>query len=567
MKALRKPAEDLGQFTLARPITAEAIVAAVREILAVQWATPVEERVRIAIVVGRRRGLRLFRLWHMGSDGLQVLHRAAEEGLAKAAEATSYPDVLQIEIGLDPAPVTPAALSTLGRAQTGRKGLALLEDGRIVAVGGGSEMIAANRTFERALVQILELHRLPADSVATGRIKLGLFESLQMLAHLTDKPRIDVLWRGNRVVEAAAVNGDGVRDLAEKMILWMHNQVDAGGRIVYRYFPSSGRESDADNSIRQAMATVCLNRIALRSGSAKDRELADRNLAHLLQKSYRAQGDLGYIVEEDKAKLGAAALAALAIIENPGGARYREPLQGLSNTVDSLWRDTGEFHTFLLPAERNDNHNFYPGEALLFWAVRLAQAGGGDITRFLRSFEYYRGWHRTHRNPAFVPWHSQAYYTALPYVGAAASIFRDFIFEMNDWLLGMQQWDTAPEPDLKGRFYNPRHPEYGPPHASSTGVYLEGLIDAFDLARREGDATRASRYRLAILRGLRSLMQLQFRDEIDMYYVAKRERVLGGIRTETYDNSIRVDNVQHGLMAILKILERMDPEELRLVPQ
>jgi hypothetical protein len=346
----------------------------------------------------------------------------------------------------------------------------------------------------------------------------------------------------------------------------MHNQIYDDGRIVYRYFPSSGRESETDNSIRQAMATVCLNRIALHRGEARDRELADRNLDHLLRTRYRTEGDLGFIIEDQKAKLGAAGLAALAIVENPGAARHREQLEGLSKTVDSLWRDSGEFRTFLMPPERNDNQNFYPGEALLFWATRLAQADGGDPTRFLRSFDYYRQWHRTHRNPAFVPWHSQAYYTALPHVGAAAKPFQDFIFEMNDWLLGMQQWDTAPEPDLKGRFYNPAHPEYGPPHASSTGVYLEGLIDAFDLARRMGDSVRAGRYRQAILRGVRSLMQLQFRGDIDMYYVSRRDRVFGGIRTEVYDNSIRVDNVQHGLMALLKILARMDAEEMRLSP-
>ena len=76
---------------------------------------------------------------------------------------------------------------------------------------------------------------------------------------------------------------------------------------------------------------------------------------------------------------------------------------------------------------------------------------------------------------------------------------------------------------------------------------------------------RAQAYRLAILRGLRSLMQLQFRDGIDMYYVGRTERVQGGIRTEAYDNTIRVDNVQHGLMALLKILARMSGEDLRLV--
>jgi hypothetical protein len=49
-----------------------------------------------------------------------------------------------------------------------------------------------------------------------------------------------------------------------------------------------------------------------------------------------------------------------------------------------------------------------------------------------------------------------------------------------------------------------------------------------------------------------------------MYYVARAERVRGGIRTEAYDNTIRVDNVQHGLMALLKILARMSGEDLRL---
>jgi hypothetical protein len=566
MTALRKAAENASEFAIAKPVTADSVVAAVRAVLADQWAKPVEDSVRLAIVVARHRGLRLFRLWEAGPDGLQILHRAVERALAEATASSSYPDVLQIEVGFRPVPVTAAGLSAMGRAQMGRKGLVLLEGDQVIAVGGGSEMIAANRTFPRALAQILELHKLPADSVATGRVKLGLFESLQSLAHLTDEPRIDVLWRGNRIVEAATVDAEGIRDLADKMILWMHNQVGDDGRMVYTYFPSPGQESPADNSIRQAMATVCLNRIALGSGRAPDRDLADRNLQHILRTRYRTEGACGYIAEGEVAKLGAAALVALAILENPAGAEYREPFDALSNTVDALWQQTGEFRTFLRPADRNDNQNFYPGEALLFWATRLARGQGGDPAGFLRSFAFYREWHRAHRNPAFVPWHTQAYYAALPFVGDDAAQLKDFIFEMNDWLLGMQQWDTAPDPDLRGRFYNPRHPEYGPPHASSTGVYLEGLIDAFDLARREGDTARASRYRLAILRGLRSLMQLQFRDDVDMYYVVKRERVLGGIRTEVYDNAIRVDNVQHGLMAILKILERMSPEELRLVP-
>ena len=108
---------------------------------------------------------------------------------------------------------------------------------------------------------------------------------------------------------------------------------------------------------------------------------------------------------------------------------------------------------------------------------------------------------------------------------------------ISDWLLPMQQWDNLP-PDLPGRFYNPSRPDYGPPHAASTGVYMEGFADATALARALGDSTREAAYEQALQRGLRSLRQLQFRDQYDTYYISKKNRVLGALRTEAYDNAV-----------------------------
>ena len=98
--------------------------------------------------------------------------------------------------------------------------------------------------------------------------------------------------------------------------------------------------------------------------------------------------------------------------------------------------------------------------------------------------------------------------------------FAEWVFEMNDWLLPMQQWEGLAE-DLRGRFYDPKRPEFGPPHASSTGVYCDGLADAAALARAVGDSARAVSYERAVARGMRSLRQLQFRDERDAFYVSR----------------------------------------------
>ncbi|NOZ54186.1 MAG: hypothetical protein GXP08_13835, partial [Gammaproteobacteria bacterium] len=212
------------------------------------------------------------------------------------------------------------------------------------------------------------------------------------------------------------------------------------------------------------------------------------------------------------------------------------------------------------PRYRNDNQNFYPGEALLYWATKQRLTPNNTLlTKIYKSFHYYKTWHRQNRNPAFIPWHTQAYY--LLWTMTHDAELKKFIFEMNDWLLNMQQWDNVVYDDTKGRYYNPEHQGYGPPHASSTGVYLEGLVDAYKLARQTNNNKRAQKYKTAIVRGLRSIMQLQYADEVDMYYIFKRDQVYGGIRSRVYDNTIRIDNIQHSLMAVLKVLDTFSEED------
>ena len=173
----------------------------------------------------------------------------------------------------------------------------------------------------------------------------------------------------------------------------------------------------------------------------------------------------------------------------------------------------------------------------------------------MAAFERCQVRHRRWRNPAFVPWHTQAC-TSL-YAQTGRREFADFVFEMNDWLLPMQQWDGLAL-ELRGRFYDPRRPEFGPPHAASTGAYLEGLADAAALACATRDRIRAEAYERAVARGLRSLRQLQFRDERDMFYISRRKRVLGALRTEVYDNAVRVDSAAHALAAAIKVLRPME---------
>ena len=348
--------------------------------------------------------------------------------------------------------------------------------------------------------------------------------------------------------------------LQELLSDYLVRSVQADGRMVYLYHPSRGSEDRSrNNAIRQWMATRSLVRVWQQRGSDELLQKVRKNIDYNLKTTYAEEGELGLIREQNKVKLGAVALAALAITESPFADEYASIRDRLATTVHSLWGQDGAFRTFYKPAARNDCQNFYPGEALLFWAKRIVDTRDPALlARFHQSFTYYLGWHLENRNPAFIPWHTQAY--GIVWELTREGELADAVFAMNDWLLGVQQWESAPHPDCQGRFYDPSRP-FGPPHASSTAVYLEGLADAFAIGRTLGEHDRVDRYRTAILRGLRSLTQLTFKDDVDLFYISKRETVRGGVQSSEYDNAVRVDNVQHALTAIDKILKAFSEED------
>lgn len=509
----------------------------------------------LVYVALRTAGERRTEAWSTaGSPTAALVSALAEAGRSLTAEERRDVDTVEVAVGgpdVDTIPVEGSVGENLDR---GILGMRLdLADGEPLLVSP-TRMIADNTSFDRVVERAREDGLEPRGAT--------LFEATQLLIDL-DAGRVHQLVRGANLVPVQAVTRQSVQDLADGMGEWLLAQIADDGRMVYEYFPSRGEESGSNNMIRQWMATIAAIRFASLSGDDDD-PIVRRNVEYNLDRSFRIEGGNGLIADPDgDVKLGAVALAALAIMGHPDRADFAAEEAALRMTVDNLWNADGSFRTFYLPEGRNDNQNFYPGEALLLWAATLEEdLDPVLLDRFMRSFTYYRDWHRAQRNPAFVPWHTMAYERVWRLTGNDE--LRDFVFEMNDWLLGIQQWADAPAPDVAGRFYDPERPDYGPPHAASDGVYLEGLIAAYRLAVAVDDAARADAYRIAIVRGLRNLMQLQFADDVDMFYISQRDRAAGGLRTTSYDNRIRIDNVQHGLMAVLDVLEAFEAADYRV---
>ncbi len=401
--------------------------------------------------------------------------------------------------------------------------------------------------------------------------KLTFYPGEQYLVGLRPKdagtPWIRGCYRATQVAEITAIDRAGTIRLEQLLGNYLIEHVGPGGALTYLLDPAKGEDIEGSNNmIRQWMATIAMSRVArFRRDPAIDR-VVERNIRHNLTHFLRSRGGRTVIEWRGVVKLGAISLAALALIEAKTRHLFEKPLARLCATVDALWDSGGKngaFTCMMFPRHESRGANFYPGETLLMWAYLLRERPDDHERerRFMLSYRYYRTWHLEHRNPAFIPWHTQAYFMRWEDTGSEE--LRDWIFEMNDWLLSMQQMPPVEFPDVAGRFYDPKRPKYGNPHASSTGVYLEGLIDAFELARRIGDHERQERYRRALVWGLRSVMQLTFLDREEAFYALAPERCVGGTRTSVYRNEVRCDNVQHSLMAILKILDRFEDADFR----
>ncbi|SDI58131.1 hypothetical protein SAMN05660652_03684 [Propionivibrio dicarboxylicus] len=422
-------------------------------------------------------------------------------------------------------------------------------------------MLAENWSFPQAFATLMNGNDIGIQPTDRNVIPydIGSFSTVQFqVSSQSTAFKVVHVFRGKPVVPIEHVNQHGTERLALGMADWMRQHVADTGKLTYCYHPKANHYARNSNRIREFMGSIALFKAARHFDDNTMFALAERSLRYNLDAYLREEQDYGVIVEGEKIKLGAAALAAMAIRHSERRADYANCLRRLTAFTEMMWQTSGAFRCFLRPADRADIcQNFYPGETLLLWAGCWLESRDTALWQKIEaSFRHYRQWHAAQPNPAFVPWHTQAYY--LLWQATGDSRFKDAILEMNDWLLPFQQWETVADyPDTQGRFYDPDLP-YGPPHASSTGVYLEGLIDAFRLATAIGDTDRAHRYAETIKRGVRNIMQLQYSERDECAGFPAPEKALGGIRTTEYNNLIRIDNVQHALMAVIRILKTDD---------
>jgi hypothetical protein len=247
--------------------------------------------------------------------------------------------------------------------------------------------------------------------------------------------------------------------------------------------------------------------------------------------------ETGWIYQESPS---ISALAFLLLYELERAQPNAEQARLIARTLWSCVDGHGRLRTHREPESDTDPfQDFYPGQALLALA-RAAEAKltEPDLAQAARALRYYG--HRFRQNHSFgaVSWLAQAAAAWWKLTGKPEHA--QLAFEVTDFALAYQQTKT-------GGFIGPLQPEAP---GFTTGLFLEAVAAAHELAQALGDEPRAERYRRSGERGLCFLTQLVFQ-EGDEAVLPNLPWALGGVRASLVRSAVRLDFVQHALAAVL----------------
>ncbi len=358
------------------------------------------------------------------------------------------------------------------------------------------------------------------------------------------------------------ISANFVTERMQLMRDWFLTNERGDNTLPYLYFPDEKKYEKNNNIIRQLLTTQGIFVLSRELDDTELRGIGERNLAVIFQKYFETEEKLtpqlaekltfGFLEGNEKVKLGGAALGIIAILEGELTKKYSGELVTLANFVEAMQQPDGSFQTFYRPSDFATNERFYSGEALLAAARLFEFSGEAKWLDFVEhGFEHYRLKITDDFLPQFVPWHTMAYAEIFEQTGKQK--YADFIFWMNDKLIEEMLTVNTDDPRTLGRFYNSeKHAKYGPPHSSSTAVYVEGVAYAHAVAEKLGDAERVKNYREAIRLGTRSLLQLQFTFENSREF-KNQERLIGAIRRMIDRSEIRIDQVGHAANALPRV--------------
>lgn len=349
---------------------------------------------------------------------------------------------------------------------------------------------------------------------------------------------------------------------------WMTRMNQPQGRFQFGYLPAVRQPMDGDNDLLQARAALALAQAARFTGDDRQAAVASQAVLTLLAATRIDPNDPNSRVPVHAGfscnRVGFAATLVLAVCELPGAdEKLLAEAERLCEFLRKHLRADGSVHytdgpTDVPPQVDPAGLNEHPGTVL--HAVALANRARPATWRLeavKKGLEHYRGVFKAAPHPMLAATLTPAFtefYLQTQHADAAAAVF-----EMNDWLVGLQYQPTDPRfPTWAGGFrtWANGKPADGAP-GFETGAYVQSLAGACLLTRHAVDLPRFNTYKQAVTDAVQFLTGLQY-SELNTRHFENTFRagtLIGGFHLAPTDGNLRIDATAWAVTGLLRFLQ------------
>ena len=347
----------------------------------------------------------------------------------------------------------------------------------------------------------------------------------------------------------------------------LNNQLPAGN-FTYQYDWRTRQYTDDDNQVRQAGATWGLTLVYQFQPSTQLEDAIRKALAFFRSRSKAAKsGDRRWIVYpgDRRGSMGTVALVALAHVDYLRAAGDSLP----DDEVRRLTEDLNGYLAFLLQSQRPDGlwHSSYDletgepfgnpspyadGEALLALVKAARYLGRDELWKtIIRAADVGHSINITWAlaldpdssiTKGYYQWSSMAFFEIATSDRPGVEKYGTYVIDLADWMI-----------DVHRTLYRDRNTAYA----------YEGIIHAYELARRRDMPVEADKFHSVIVQGLRKLTSWQVGSSIANSHIKSRPtddpKAIGGVQNHGEESLLRVDVVQHQMHAVVLALKYVFP--------
>ncbi|MCK5809171.1 hypothetical protein KAH37_09325 [bacterium] len=385
---------------------------------------------------------------------------------------------------------------------------------------------------------------LPENCWESGNVELTAFKAQEFVRLSGDETVREFAYNREGIPLNTVTRADILKAIKASGDYYIDNQ-HKDGHYLYMYYPGKGEDPGDAWCLRDLNAVYVYAKIAADNKDAKLMASVKKNIA-LYRSAIVHQTvngiDYDFVKWEQPRKDSSVAssaflLGAMLHVNDPA---YKSDMKKLSDSILKLQNPDGMWRTDFIKPLREIDQLFFPGETMLAMMEYYKYSGDKKIKAAVaKAFPYYVNFWKNKKEGPFVPWQIRAY--AQMYDVDPQKKYADFVFDLADWMLNKFTPLTMDVGYGRAGALNRMY--------ASTGVYMEGLATAYDVAVKAKDAKRAEKYARAIHGGSGYALGLQWK-EADGFRYPKPKVILGGLVMKPFNSEMRLDSTYHSVSAL-----------------